>query len=95
MKVYFVYIMSNHYNTVLYTGVTGDLDRRVCEHKNGKGSAFTQKYKCHKLVYFNQTESIDSAIEEEKRIKGGSRKAKEALIESSNPCWLDLSLDWE
>ena len=89
-KQYCVYIMTNTHNTVLYTGVTNNLARRVYEHKNGLGSVFTKKYNIHKLVYYEVGDSIHSAIAREKQIKGGSRKKKVDLINSLNPKWKDL-----
>jgi putative endonuclease len=86
----FVYIMTNDYNTVLYTGVTNDLIRRVTEHKKNLGKHFTGKYLANKLVYFEMGESITVAIEREKQIKGGSRQKKIDLINSLNPDWKDL-----
>ena len=94
MKKYYVYILANHYNNVLYTGVTGFLEKRVYQHKNGKGGFFTKKYKCHKLVYFNETDCISAAIGYEKKIKAGSRHKKDELIKEENPHWLDLSDGW-
>ncbi len=88
---YILYILTNSYNTVLYTGVTNDLIRRIDEHKNGTGSKFTSHYRVHKLVYFESTESVESAIRREKQIKGWSRTKKVSLIESVNPEWKDLS----
>ncbi len=82
--------MTNNYNTVLYTGVTNDLQRRVLEHKSGKGSAFTSKYNIKKLVYFEATNDIHAAIVREKQIKAGSRQKKFDLINSMNPKWNDL-----
>ena len=95
MKNYFVYILTNASNTVLYTGVTNDLQRRVYEHSVGIGSKFTQKYQCKKLVYFEDTPDITAAIAREKQIKAGSRLRKIALIESINPSWLDLVKELE
>jgi putative endonuclease len=89
-KEYFVYIMTNKYNTVLYTGVTNDLMRRVWEHKEGSGSVFTSRYRVVKLVYYESYESINLAITREKQIKGGSRQKKIYLINSLNPEWKDL-----
>ncbi|GIV62877.1 MAG: GIY-YIG nuclease family protein [Chloroflexota bacterium] len=88
---YFTYILTNAYHTVLYTGVTNDLIRRVTEHKNGTGSKFTSHYRVCKLVYYEVTESAESAIGREKQIKGWSRAKKVSLIESANPEWKDLS----
>ena len=88
---YYVYIMTNKHNTVLYTGMTNDLIRRVYVHKNhmDKGS-FTARYNVEKLVYFEQTESVVSAIEREKQIKSWNRKRKLDLVESQNPEWVDI-----
>ena len=89
-KEYYVYIMTNIENTVLYTGVTNDLYRRVIEHKEGKGGGFTKKYKICKLVYYEAGSDIKMAISREKQIKGGSRKKKINLINNINPTWDDL-----
>lgn len=90
MKTYFVYILSNKYNTVLYTGITNDLERRVNEHKRKINRGFTSQYNVDKLVYFEQTSDVLSAIAREKQIKSWSRKKKNELIESINPEWNDL-----
>lgn len=90
---YFVYIMTNFKNTVLYTGVTNNLITRVHAHKIGPGGKFTAKYKVKKLVYFEMTDDIYAAIAREKQIKSGSRRKKIELIESVNPSWLDLAAD--
>ena len=104
-KRYYVYIMTNAHNTVLYTGVTNELQRRVLEHKSGKGSEFTKKYKLTKLIYFERGDDINVAtpalhqtharragasVAREKQIKAGSRKKKIELIEGINPEWKDL-----
>ena len=91
MRIYFVYILTNSTNRVLYTGVTNDLERRLYEHRQGVVQGFASKYQCRKLVYFETTEDIRSAIMREKQIKKGSRAKKIRLIESINPDWLDLS----
>lgn len=88
---YYVYIMTNKHNTVLYTGVTNDLVRRVYEHTNKVVEGFTSRYNINKLVYYEQTTSIEAAIMREKQIKGGSRAKKIARIESMNKEWKDLS----
>jgi putative endonuclease len=90
-KQYYVYILTNKYNKVLYTGVTNDLKRRVYEHKKGLIKGFTAKYNVDKLVYYEATEDINAAILREKQIKAGSRKKKIDLIEGANPEWKDLS----
>ena len=89
-RQYCVYIMTNAYNKVLYTGVTNELQCRVLQHRAGKGSAFTKKYNIIKLVYFESGDDINNAIAREKQIKAGSRKKKVVLIESVNPEWKDL-----
>lgn len=73
---YCIYILTNKNNTVLYTGVTNNLMRRVLEHRSGIGSKFTNTYKAVKLVYFEVTDDINSAITREKQIKAGSRQKK-------------------
>ena len=85
--------MTNRSRT-LYTGITSDLAGRVSEHKTGKGSKFTSKYKINKLVYYEAYESVNEAIMREKQIKGWLRSKKIKLIESTNPSWNDLSIDW-
>jgi putative endonuclease len=90
IHLYYVYIITNDYNTVLYTGVTNDLARRIWEHKEKKMKGFTQKYNVHRLVYFEEFELIEMAIEREKQIKGYSRKKKNELIESINKDWKEL-----
>lgn len=86
----YVYIMSNRYNTTLYIGVTTNIVKRVWEHKKGIAKGFTKKYNLNKLVYFEVSESIETAIEREKQLKGGSRTKKEGLINQFNPEWKDL-----
>ena len=83
--------MANSTNTVTYTGVTNDLCRRIFEHKGKYVDSFTKRYNIDKLVYYECTESIESAILREKQLKGGSRKKKVALINSMNKEWCDLS----
>jgi putative endonuclease len=90
---YFVYLMTNKNNTVIYTGVTNDLKRRVYEHKEKLIDGFTKKYNVNKLVYFESTNDINSAIHREKQIKAGSRQKKIDLINSINPEWKDLFND--
>ena len=89
----YVYIMTNKNNTVLYTGVTNDLIRRVYEHKNKLVDGFTKKYNIIKLVYYEIFDEINLAIEYEKKIKGGPRRKKIELIESINKNWNDLYED--
>lgn len=88
---YCVYILTNKTNSVLYTGVTNDLVRRVYEHREHLDKdSFTSKYNVTKLVYFEQTTDVDAALEREKQIKGWKRERKIALIMHSNPRMLDL-----
>ncbi|PCJ24321.1 MAG: excinuclease ABC subunit C [Flavobacteriales bacterium] len=87
-----VYIITNKYNKVLYTGVTSNLKNRIFEHQEKLNSnSFSAKYNLKKLVYYKGFQHIEEAIAEEKRIKGGSRKKKIQLIESINPKWTDLT----
>ena len=89
-KNFFVYIMTNKNNTVLYTGVTNNLIRRVYEHKEKLIEGFTKKYNCSKLVWYEIYNDSYNAIAREKQIKAGSRKKKIDLIKSMNPEWKDL-----
>ena len=88
---YYVYILSNRLNTVIYTGVTRDLVRRVYEHKHHLDpDSFTAKYDVTKLVYYESTSDVKAAIEREKQIKGWNRRRKNKLFESKNPSWAEL-----
>ena len=89
-RQYYIYIMTNKRNTVLYTGVTNDLRRRVYEHKEKLAEGFTKKYNITKLVYYEVFGDIEHAILREKQIKGGSREKKIGLINSMNKGWRDL-----
>jgi len=86
----YVYILTNTKNTVLYTGVTSNLVKRVYEHKNKEVSGFTEKYNLHRLIYYEIFEDMISAIIREKQIKGWLRSKKISLIEKNNPDWDDL-----
>ncbi len=90
MQNYFIYILTNYTKQVLYTGVTNNLIRRVFEHRNHLVVGFSNKYQTTKLVYYEISESIESAILREKQIKAGSRKRKLDLINAFNPNWNDL-----
>ena len=92
-KQYFVYIVTNKYHTVLYTGVTNNLDRRIDQHRTALPTTFTGRYKTNKLVYFEEHGDILEAISREKQIKAGSRQKKMDLINSINPEWNDLLLE--
>ncbi|MCX6717779.1 MAG: GIY-YIG nuclease family protein [Candidatus Taylorbacteria bacterium] len=93
MKNYFVYILASKKNGTLYIGVTNDLNRRIYEHKKNLVEGFTKKYNIKTLVYYESTNSIESAINREKQFKKWNRKWKLKLIEEKNPMWLDLSID--
>jgi putative endonuclease len=86
---YFVYITTNPDKTVLYTGVTNDLKRRLFEHRENKGknNTFAGKYFCYKLIYFEHFSNIEDAINREKQIKKWTRKKKENIINTKNPNW--------
>lgn len=90
MKTYYVYFLSNTSNRVLYTGMTNNLIRRVYEHREQLIDGFTKKYNVRKLVYFEQTQDVQSAIRREKQLKGWRREKKNALINGFNPGWKDL-----
>ena len=92
MKQYYVYIMSNEQTTVLYTGVTSDLRKRVYQHKEKMADGFTKKYNLTKLVYYEVVDDSYNAISREKQIKAGSRQKKIALIGKLNPKHEDLYL---
>ena len=89
-RSYHVYIMTNAHNTVLYTGVTNDLQRRMREHRSGRGGAFTSRRSIRKLVYYEASADVRAAKAREKHIKRGSRQKKVDLVESMNPEWKDL-----
>ena len=91
MHNYYIYMMTNKSNSVLYTGVTNNLERRVFEHKNQELTGFTQQYNATKLVYYEHCFDIKAAIAREKQIKGWVRQRKNELVESLNPEWQDLS----
>ena len=91
-KVYYTYIMANQSNSVIYIGVTNDLERRVYEHKNHMIAGFTHRYNVEKLVYFEMTSDVNDAIRREKQLKKWSRQKKNALIELLNPEWKELTI---
>ena len=93
--MYYVYILSNWDDSVIYIGVTGNLPRRLYEHRNGLVEGFTKQYNVHKLVYYEYTNDVYSAISREKQLKQWRREKKNQLIEAMNPQWRDLSLDWD
>ncbi len=95
MKQSYVYIMSNFGRTVLYIGVTNNIERRVLEHKSGIGSKFTGKYNCVYLIYYERMQDISQAIKREKQLKTWKRDWKMKLITELNPNLDDLSENWD
>lgn len=93
MKSYFVYILASKKNGTLYIGVTSNLQKRIWEHKNKVTEGFTKKYDVNRLVYYEQTNNIESAITREKQMKEWKREWKIKLIQENNPEWKDLILD--
>ncbi len=93
MNQYFVYIAAN-YRRTLYTGMTNDLRRRMYEHRNRLVHGFTSKYRIDRLVYFESTSDVKSAIAREKQIKGWRREKKIHLVEAGNPNWENLDREW-
>ena len=92
--MYFVYILSNWDDSVLYIGVTSNLPKRLYEHRHGLVDSFTKKYNVHKLVYYEYTNEVYSALSREKQLKKWSRTKKNVLIARMNPEWKDLSESW-
>lgn len=90
---YWIYVMANTTRKVIYTGVTNDLYRRYKEHKEGVIKGFTEKYKCHDLIYYEEFKNIEEAIAREKEIKGWKREKKDLLIKSLNPMLTDLAIE--
>ncbi len=86
----YIYFVSNKSRTVLYLGVTANLYTRIWQHKNNQGSAFTKKYKCHDLLYYEFYDSIEAAIQREKQLKKWRRSWKDEMIQKFNPRWEDL-----
>jgi putative endonuclease len=93
MRTFYVHIMTNKSRT-LYIGVTNNLERRVFEHKGKLVEGFTRRYNITQLAYFEETNDVQATLAREKQLKGWLRAKKIALIESVNPDWRDLSLDW-
>ena len=88
--MYYIYILSNKSNSVIYIGVTNDIRRRLYEHKNGIVEGFTKKYNVNKLVYYEVFNEINDAILREKQLKHWKREKKNCIIEKENPTWNDL-----
>jgi putative endonuclease len=94
LKDYFVHIITNKHRTVLCTGVSNELERRVAEHISGLVKGFASRYHLNRLLWFEVTREVRAAIGREKEIKGWLRSKKVALINSLNPEWKDLAADW-
>ncbi|NBC58264.1 MAG: GIY-YIG nuclease family protein [Bacteroidetes bacterium] len=94
MKKSYTYLLTNKNNSVIYTGVTSNLLKRIYQHKTGIFKGFTKRYNCNKLVYYEEFTDINKAIQREKQIKAGSRQKKIDLINKENPEWKDLSDGW-
>jgi putative endonuclease len=93
-KTFYVYILASKRNGTLYIGVTNDLERRLYEHKNNLVEGFTSRYNVHQLVYYEDVNDIQAALQREKQLKRWTRKWKTELIERANPEWLDLGNDF-
>ncbi len=89
---FYVYILTNYNNKVMYIGVTNSLERRIYEHCNELFEGFTKKYHVHKLVYYECFKNIRNAIAREKQLKGWTRAKKNALVETKNPEWREIDL---
>ena len=94
MYRYWVYIVGNKSATAVYIGVTNNLQRRIAEHKEGAIPGFTQRYRCNRLLYFEEYKNIKQAIAREKELKGWRRERKESLVATLNPHRVDLACDW-
>lgn len=92
MNTYYIYIMTNEHNKVFYIGITNDLKRRVYEHKTGLIKGFTKSYNCNKLVWYDYTNDVNSAIKKEKQVKRWKREYKINIINAMNPTWDDLAI---
>ena len=92
--IYYLYILANKHNGTLFTGVTNNLEQRMFDHKIGTGSIFTKKYKVTNLLHYEETDVIGAAIHREKQLKKWKQAWKIALIEESNPNWIDLAGEW-
>ena len=94
-RSYYVYLLTNWNNKVIYIGVTNNLMRRIYEHKNKMLKGFTQKYNVNKLVYYEETNDVIAALSREKEIKKWRREKKNQLVNQINPAWKDLAMEWE
>ena len=93
-RKYYVYLLVNWNNKVIYVGMTSDLQKRIYEHKHKLVKGFTEKYNVNKLVYYEETTDVHTALAREKEIKKWRREKKDNLVKTMNPRWRDLSLEW-
>jgi putative endonuclease len=93
-RKYYVYLLTNWNNKVIYVGMTSDLQKRIYEHKHKQVKGFTEKYNINKLVYYEETTDVHAALAREKEIKKWRREKKDNLVKTMNPAWRDLSLQW-
>jgi putative endonuclease len=93
-RSYYIYLLTDWNNKVMYVGITNDLERRIYEHKNKVLNGFTEKYNIDKFVYFEHTPHVTAALEREKEIKKWRREKKNNLVQDQNPAWKDLSEEW-
>ena len=91
MKTYYVYMLTNWTNGVLYIGTTNNLERRINEHRSGATKGFTKQYNLKKLVYYEECNDVNAAIAREKQLKNWNREKKDKLVETLNPEWKDLA----
>jgi putative endonuclease len=94
MQRYWVYIVGNKSATAIYIGITNNIQRRIAEHKSGTIPGYTQRYRCNRLLYFEEYQNVKYAIAREKELKGWKRERKESLIATQNPHRIDLADDW-
>ena len=92
---YYIYILTNWNDQVMYVGMTNNLERRVYEHKHKLIEGFTAKYNINKLVYYEETQDVNAALAREKEIKKWRREKKNILVQEANPTWQDLSVSWD
>ena len=93
-NAYYVYLLTNWNNKVMYVGITNNLERRIYEHKEKVVKGFTEKYNVNKLIFYEQTSDIAEALNREKEIKKWRREKKNRLVVNTNPLWRDLSEDF-
>jgi putative endonuclease len=93
-KQYWLYMLTNRWHNVLYTGMTNSLEKRIWQHKHKTVPGFTKKYNCDRLVYFEEYDEVEQLIAREAQVKGWTRAKKDELVNRVNPSWADLAADW-